>query len=223
MDGAEALFAELPVHLHKTALCQVNTGLRDSDVCGLLWEDKVDVPELNTSVFVIHVECVKDTDSKRNDNRLVILNSLAARVLEQQRRQHPSHVFHFEGQPITRIGNSAWYGGRERGGLPQVRVHDLKHTFGRRLRAAGVSFVDGQDLLRHRSRRMTTHYSAGELSNLIAMAEQAVISSETEIESLIVLKRRNQKEPGRTSAIGLLSPSAKTSNSLNNIGSGGGT
>ena len=28
-----------------------------------------------------------------------------------------------------------------------VRVHDLKHTFGRRLRAAGVSFEDRQDLL----------------------------------------------------------------------------
>ena len=36
-------------------------------------------------------------------------------------------------------------------GLPQVRVHDLKHTFGRHLRAAGVSFEDRQDLLGHRS------------------------------------------------------------------------
>ena len=35
--------------------------------------------------------------------------------------------------------------------LHQVRVHDLKHTFGRRLRAAGVSFEDRQDLLGHRS------------------------------------------------------------------------
>ena len=32
-------------------------------------------------------------------------------------------------------------------GFRRVRVHDLKHTFGRRLRAAGVSFEDRQDLL----------------------------------------------------------------------------
>jgi hypothetical protein len=30
-----------------------------------------------------------------------------------------------------------------------------KHTFGRRLRAAGVSFEDRQDLLGHRSVRIT--------------------------------------------------------------------
>ena len=49
---------------------------------------------------------------------------------------------------------------------------DLKHTFGRRLRAAGVSFEDRQDLLGHKSRRITTHYSAAELSNLIDAANQ---------------------------------------------------
>lgn len=53
-----------------------------------------------------------------------------------------------------------------------MRVHDLKHTFGRRLRAAGVSFEDRQDLLGHRSGRITTHYSQAELSNLIAAAEK---------------------------------------------------
>jgi len=50
-----------------------------------------------------------------------------------------------------------------------VRVHDLKHTFGRRLRLAGVSFEDKQDLLGqlgHKSTRITTHYSTAELLNL---------------------------------------------------------
>ncbi len=48
-------------------------------------------------------------------------------------------------------------------GLKHVKVHDLKHTYGRRLRAAGVSFEDRQDLLGHKSGRITTHYSAAEL------------------------------------------------------------
>ena len=63
--------------------------------------------------------------------------------------------------------NSAWRTARTAAGLPQLRVHDVKHTFDRRLRAAGVSFEDRQDLLGHRSGRITTHYPAAELDRLI--------------------------------------------------------
>jgi integrase len=66
-------------------------------------------------------------------------------------------------------------------GFRRVRVHDLKHTFGRRLRAAGVSFEDRQDLLGHKSRRMTTHYSEAELANLIAAAEKACESKSRKV------------------------------------------
>ena len=62
--------------------------------------------------------------------------------------------------------------GRRRGsGLAAVRVHDLKHTFGRRLRAAGVSFEDGKVLLGHNG-DITTHYSAPELAELIEAANR---------------------------------------------------
>ncbi|MGI9410255.1 MAG: tyrosine-type recombinase/integrase, partial [Hyphomicrobiaceae bacterium] len=113
-----------------------------------------------------------------------------------------THVFHCDGRPMTRMGNSGWYGARKRAGLEMARVHDLKHTFGRRLRAAGVSYEDRQDLLGHRSARMTTHYSAAELSNLIAMAERVVLSSGCESVPLVVLKRRaGCKKSGKTPAV----------------------
>ena len=67
--------------------------------------------------------------------------------------------------------NSAWQKARKKVSLT-VRIHDLKHTFGRRLRAAGVSFEDRQDLLGHKSGRITTHYSAAEISNLIVAANK---------------------------------------------------
>ena len=84
--------------------------------------------------------------------------------------------------------NSAWPRARRRVGLPQVRVHDLKHTFGRRLRAAGVSFEDRQDLLGHRSGRITTHYSAAELSRLIDAAN-CVCEKAGNVPELVVLRR----------------------------------
>jgi integrase len=58
-------------------------------------------------------------------------------------------VFVYRGRPIETIHNTGWQEARKRAGLTRVRVHDLKHTFGRRLRAAGVSFEDRQDC--HRS------------------------------------------------------------------------
>ena len=72
--------------------------------------------------------------------------------------------------------------------MPNVRVHDLKHTFGRRLRAAGVSFEDRQDLLGHRSGRITTHYSAAELTRLIDAANSVCDRGQGKPE-LVVLRR----------------------------------
>jgi 3' terminal RNA ribose 2'-O-methyltransferase Hen1 len=90
-------------------------------------------------------------------------------------------------RPVTRMLNSAWMKARKRAGLEQVRVHDLKHTFGRRLRAAGVSFEDRQDLLGHRSCRVTMHYSAVELVKLIEAANR-VCDGDNRQPELVVLR-----------------------------------
>lgn len=70
-----------------------------------------------------------------------------------------------------------------------MRVHDLKHAFGRRLRAAGVSFEDRQDLLVHRSGRITTHYSVPELASLIAAANAVCPSERHKIDTMVVLRK----------------------------------
>lgn len=95
--------------------------------------------------------------------------------------------------------NTGWKKARERAELSQVRVHDLKHTFGRRLRAAGVSFEDRQDLLGHRSGRITTHYSAAELSRLIEAAE-TVAEQNGRRPELVVLRGKVGTESRQTPA-----------------------
>lgn len=98
------------------------------------------------------------------------------------------HVFSYRGKPVQRMLNGAWLRARTAVAIPQVRVHDLKHTFGRRLRAAGVSFEDRQDLLGHRAGRLTTHYSAVELSHLIEAAN-SVCERTGPRQDLVVLRR----------------------------------
>jgi len=163
-DQQTAVFAQLPAHLERMALFMVNTGLREGELCSLRWDWEQKVPELGTSVFVL-------PDSKNGQPRVVVLNRIARGVLDSVRGQHPEHVFSYRGAPHSRMNNSAWRKARARAGLSQVRVHDLRHTFGHRLRAAGVSFEDRQDLIGHKSERMTTHYSAPELSQLINSVE----------------------------------------------------
>ena len=161
-DEQKRMMRALPDHLAAMALFAVNTGCRDAEVCGLHWDWEVQVPALETFVFIIPGEFVKN-----GDERLVVLNRVASSIVDAARGGHPTHVFHYRGNPIARMNNSAWRRAREEAGLPTVRVHDLKHTFGRRLRAAGVSFEDRQDLLGHRAGRITTHHSAAELSRLL--------------------------------------------------------
>ena len=71
-----------------------------------------------------------------------------------------------------------------------MRVHDLKHTFGRRLRAAGVNNEDRQDLLGHKSGRITTHYSAAEMENLIEAANKVCGENSRKSPALVLLKQK---------------------------------
>ncbi len=126
------------------------------------------MPELDTSVFVIPRSYVKN-----GLDRYVVLNRVAKSVVNDRRGGHAEFVFTCEGQPVTKIYNSGWKAARRRAakryadefgracpdGFRAVRVHDLKHTYGHRLRVAGVGFEDRKLLLGHKYGHVTTHYS----------------------------------------------------------------
>jgi integrase len=199
------LLQALPDHLARMSLFKVNTGLREKEVCGLKWDCEVKVPELGTSVFIIPGQQIKN-----GEERLVVLNRVARSVVDSVRGMHPEYVFvrlaskHRPAMPFHRINNTAWRSARERAadtwaqqhgdaapaGLRKLRVHDLKHTYGRRLRAAGVSFEDRQDLLGHRSGRITTHYSQAELTNLIEASEKVCDSESRKTPASTWLRRK---------------------------------
>ena len=183
-DEQRLMFRHLPRHLHEMALFKCNTGCREQEVCQLRWDWEVPVPELGTAVFEI-----PEWLAKNGEARIVVLNSVARRVVEAQRGVHPTSVFTLEGRPLTKIHNSGWERARRDAanayladlgveapwGFRNLRVHDLKHTFGRRLRKSGVSFEDRQDLLGHKSGRVTTDYSAAEIEELIEAAERVTV------------------------------------------------
>lgn len=196
------LLSEMDGEIANIALFLANSGAREQEACKLQWDWEVTIPELDTSVFVVPSDFGGRSEKagvKNGEERLVIMNSVARSVIEQQRGEHPVFVFPSPkrskgGKVVTRhrLNNSGWRHGRERAaekyqeeigkeapeGFRSVRVHDLKHTWGRRLRAAGVPFETRQVLLGHTNGSVTTHYSAAEIRELIDAAEKVCFSQE---------------------------------------------
>jgi integrase len=278
-DEVKYLIDSLPPHLADMALFKVNTGLRDQEVCNLTWSMEIKVPQLNTSVFLIPKDLIKN-----NEDRLVVLNKTAASIINKMRGQNNTYVFSYHGRKIYRMNNTSWKSGRLKAAvkailndkdysftsinidvdgmrgnfivtvtgimkdgtqksvsfsieeyndmrkhrnLPpasrskkhdyntiknalkreairrfidtycptysnfcRVRVHDLKHTFGRRLRSAKVSIEDRKVLLGHTNGDITTHYSAVEINSLIEAANAVEINEMGKGPALTVLRKR---------------------------------
>jgi integrase len=200
------LFGELPAHLQTMALFKVNTGCREQEVCKLRWDWEISVPELGTSVFLIPADFGgrhAKSGVKNGDERLVVLNNVAKSIIDQQRGLSKDWVFPYNGSAMHRMNDSAWKKARVRAaklwqeenlrpahpGYLSIRIHDLKHTFGRRLRAAGVTEEDRKALLGHKNGSITSHYSGAELGHLIEAANM-VSATDSRGPVLTILKRR---------------------------------
>ena len=79
-DEQQLLFSELAPHLQKMALFDVNTGLRDQELCSLQWSWEQRVPELDTPAIKRSVFVLPATRVKNRQARVVILNDVAQSV-----------------------------------------------------------------------------------------------------------------------------------------------
>ncbi|MGH7682648.1 MAG: tyrosine-type recombinase/integrase [Candidatus Eiseniibacteriota bacterium] len=162
----QLLFSELGSEAAEMATFAVNTGARDQELCTLQWARErqlitADTPQGWRSVFVLPREVVKNGES-----RVLVLNDSAQAVLDRVRERHPRFVFvSRRGRvPVKHLRSAGWAAARGRAaqrypeclgreaptGFRNIRVHDLRHAYARRLRAAGVSLEDRRDLLGYR-------------------------------------------------------------------------
>ena len=181
-EERKLLLPECPPHVEDQVLFYVNAGPRDQELCALRWAWERRVPELGCSVFML-----PEAFNKNGQERVIVLNRVAQAVIERQRGRHDEFVFTYrrsekgKHRPIAASNNTAWVKARARAatryqevlgaecplGFKTLHVHDLRHTFGRRLRAAGVSKETRAMLLGHSTGDVTTHYSAAELQELV--------------------------------------------------------
>ena len=159
--------------------------LKDEEICRLKWDWECRIPELDTSVLIVPGELVKN-----GEDPVVVLNQVARSVVDEVRGRHDTFVFTYKGHRIGRINNTAWRNAKRRTGLPEIREHDLKHTCGRRLRAAGVPKETRSVLLGHKTGDITTHYSAPEIKELIDATERICSDDSRKFPELTLLKVR---------------------------------
>jgi integrase len=179
----------LPDHLAKMALFDLNTGARDAVVCGLKWEWEIPIPELGISVFDIPRENVKG----RKRGRVLVCNSVAQSVIETQRGRHDLYVFPYQGHRIETMNNNAWQRARKQAGLPDLHIHDLRHTVGMRLREAGVREETIADILWHTRQGLTAHYSVAQIDELVE-ALNRITDERSRVNRSLAMIRRERLE-----------------------------
>ncbi|WP_310732341.1 tyrosine-type recombinase/integrase [Ideonella sp. A 288] len=192
----------LPDHLARMTLFSLNTGVRDDVVCSLQWSWEIEVPELGISVFEVPREHVKG----RRRPRVVVCNSVAQSIIESQRGKHDDFVFvwrrervkNFEDapvmsyQPIQTMNNTAWQNARKKAGMPDLHVHDLRHTAGMRLREASVPEPTIRDVLWHVSSSITHHYTVAQIVELHGALEKIKEDSGRWNKSLATLRQEHE-------------------------------
>lgn len=120
-DEADRLIAELPPHVAAMARFTLATGLRESNVIMLEWA-QVDLQQ--------HRAWIHADQAKGGHRAIAVpLNAHALVVLREQIGRHPTRVFTYEGQPVTRANNYAWRKALIRAGIENFRWHDLRHTW----------------------------------------------------------------------------------------------
>lgn len=152
-DEQAALLAVLPAHLKDMCLFALNTGCRDQEICHLRWSWEIPIPGFDNTIFVIPKEFTKSKHDK-----YLVLNAIAKEVVENQRGIHEEFIFSYRGNGLYQMNNTGWQNARKSVGLPDLHVHDLRHTFATRLIDLGVDYNDVRILLGHSKKAVTDKY-----------------------------------------------------------------
>ncbi len=117
---AKKLLANLPDHLASMARFALSTGLRRSNVTGLMWQN-VDIDR--------KVAWVWADEAKARKPLTVPLNDDAIEVLTKQKGKDTRYVFAWRGKPIAETNTKAFKQACQKAGIQDFSWHDLRHTW----------------------------------------------------------------------------------------------
>ena len=126
--------------LYLVVVVALSTGMRKSEVLGLEWE------RVNFSRGVVQLETTKNGARREISMNQAVYDVLSA-LPKSDSRLFPRSV------------RTAFEGALKRAGVKNFHFHDLRHSFASKLTMKGRPLREIQDLLGHKSIRMTERYS----------------------------------------------------------------
>ncbi len=169
-EEAQGLLVELPEHIADMAAFSLATGLRASNVTGLLWSQV----DLVKRLAWIHAD-----QAKARKAIPVPLNSEAVGLIRKQLGRHQAHVFSYRGKPITQVSTKAWYAALTRAGIEDFRWHDLRHTWASWHVQNGTPLFALQEMGGWESPEMVRRYAHLSADHLAPFAERLGTLTET--------------------------------------------
>lgn len=149
----EALDNSEDAWLKPCVIIAIDTGLRLTNVCDLLWA------EVNLFSRVITISAEK---MKNNDHLGIPLTERAFQILREIQKVKclSGHVFHDKGEKLyDRKVQRAFKKALRKAEITDFHFHDLRHTFASYLRQSGVDLHTISKLMGHKDTRMTNRYS----------------------------------------------------------------
>ena len=139
---------------------ELATGLRRGELLGLKWEDidfTAQMLRVRRQVGRVNGEVREAPLKTKNAYRTISLGTDAMGILKQQREKQPSSSYVFPGPTGGPIAPDSvlhmLHRVLDRAGLPEIRFHDLRHTF------ATLALQNGVDVKTVSG--MLGHFSAG--------------------------------------------------------------
>lgn len=149
-EQAHALLGELMPHQRDLTLFALATGLRQSNIHKLAW-DQVDL--VRKTVWI-------PSDQAKNEEDIhVSLSDFAVGILQRQLGKHDRLVFTRAGFPISQVNTKSWRDAVTRAGIQNFRWHDLRHTWASWLVQNGTPLYDLQEMGSWKSADMVRRYA----------------------------------------------------------------
>lgn len=149
-EQVHRLLDELMPHQRELTLFALATGLRQSNVQHLRW-DQVDLDRGTMWIY--------GDQAKGNDDIHVSLSSFAIEILQRQKGWHKDVVFTRKGHPITEVNTKSWRKALGRAGIENFRWHDLRHTWASWLVQNGTPLYALQEMGGWKSSDMVRRYA----------------------------------------------------------------
>ena len=137
---------------------ELTTGLRLGEICGLMWSD-FDGRKGTLSVSrTLHKEkggrlVAGDTKTYAGTRKILLPSTTAERLAERKKHSYSQWIFPNPLRPEAPLNPSAAYRQLKKllqeAGLPELRFHDLRHTFATHALASGVDAKTLSGILGH--------------------------------------------------------------------------